>query len=58
MLMRLIGARAGRPMNRCRVSLCMLRRAVRVSIPIVDPRTMLNAPRMLDQEHVAAVRAL
>jgi hypothetical protein len=58
MLMRLLGAAVLCRTKRHRVSVRVLVADVSMGLGVVDQLTMLDAFRMLDQEHVAARRAL
>jgi hypothetical protein len=58
MLVRLFGAGVGCPVSRWRVGVRVLFGGVLMPASVVDQLAMLDASRMLDQQHVAAVRAL
>ena len=58
MLMRLVGAEIRSSMNRCRVDPRVLCRDVMMGLAVVDQRSVLDAPRMLHKDHMAAARTL
>ena len=58
MLVYLGGAYVGRSLHRSRVREPVLRDLVRMRVAVVDQGTMLGTPRVLDQQHVAAIRGL
>jgi len=58
MIVSLVRARVRRPVDRCRVGVRMLASDVLICVAPVGQLPVLGASRMLDEEHVAAVRAL
>ena len=58
MLVRLFGVGVGCPVSRWRVGVRVLFGGALMPASVVDQLAMLDASRMLDQQHVAAVRAL
>jgi len=58
MVVRLVGARARRSVDRRRVGMRMRPGEMLVRVAAVDQLTMLGASGMLDQEHVTSARAL
>jgi hypothetical protein len=58
MIVRLFRPRIGRAVHRRRVGMRVLPSHVLMCGAIVDQLTMLGAPRVLDQKHVAAARPL
>ena len=58
MLVRLFGAGVGCPVSRWRVGARVLFGGALMPASVVDQLAMLDASRVLDQQHVATVRAL
>ena len=58
MVVRLVGARARRSVDRRRAGMRMLPGQMLVRVAAVDQLIMLGASGMLDQEHVTSARAL
>ena len=58
MVVRLPRTRIGCAMHRRRVGIRLLGGHLLMCIAVVDQLTMLGAPRVLDQDHVAAARPL
>ena len=58
MVVRLVGARARRSVDRRRAGMRMLPGQMLARVAAVDQLIMLGASGMLDQEHVTSARAL
>ena len=58
MIVRLIRTRVGCAVNRRSVFIRVLPGHLRMCVAVVDQLTMLGAPCVLDQKHVAAARPL